>query len=244
MSNEPGQHVEHEERHFAGAYVLGQLPAEQRAAYEAHLEGCGICRDAVEEVRPVARVLPHADPAQLDAPGPRPGLRDEILAAAGVRDDLALGRSRRQWSWSSAAAGLAAGAVAAAAVTIVAVPRDDARPVVRTISSPSPTPVDPLDRLRQPITVAFRAPGVDASANVVPHTWGTEVQVIGTGFRPGQTYRVDVIDDAGRVVGSGSFLGVSGRPIKCNLNAAVLRAAAASVLVRNDAGGLVLQANL
>lgn len=240
------EHFRHEERELAGGYVLGQLPVQQGAAYEVHLEHCELCRAAVDEVRGAARVLPRADLAHLVAPDPRPGLRDDVLAAAGLTavDNLAVQRGRRHWSWSSAAAGLAAGAVAATVVTVVAVPRSDPAPVVRTISSPSPTPVDPLARLRQPLTVAYRAPGLDASANVVPHTWGTEVQVIGTGFRPGQTYRVVVVDDAGGIVGSGSFLGVSGRPVKCNLNAAVLRDKAASVQVRNDVGGLVLQATL
>jgi len=35
----------------AGAYVLGALPEDERAGFEAHVEACGECRAELEEDR-------------------------------------------------------------------------------------------------------------------------------------------------------------------------------------------------
>jgi anti-sigma-K factor RskA len=59
-------------------YVLGALERAERQALEAHLlTGCGACRTAMEEYRPVAAKLPFAL-AHVPAP---PDLKERLLAA-------------------------------------------------------------------------------------------------------------------------------------------------------------------
>src|SRR2546425_13154455 len=54
-------------RERLGAYVLGQLTKDERAATSAHIEGCAACRAEAESLAPLAELLPIADPAQLAA---------------------------------------------------------------------------------------------------------------------------------------------------------------------------------
>ena len=59
-----------ERREVLGAYALGHLTAEERAGFEAHLEGCPGCRAEAESLVGIARLLPHADPERFgNAPG-------------------------------------------------------------------------------------------------------------------------------------------------------------------------------
>lgn len=71
----------------AGAYVLRALQEDERASYATHLEGCAICRAAVEDLRVVADQLPMATP-QL---APPPELRTRIMAV--VESEAALLRA-------------------------------------------------------------------------------------------------------------------------------------------------------
>ena len=58
-----------------GAYALGDLPADERAALAAHLEGCPECRAELRELEGVAALLPLADPARIEAPRGAPARR-------------------------------------------------------------------------------------------------------------------------------------------------------------------------
>ena len=60
----------------AGAYVLGALPDDERAAYVAHLETCTACQAEVEELRVAVHALPMAAPAMK----PPPALKARIMA--------------------------------------------------------------------------------------------------------------------------------------------------------------------
>ena len=63
-------------RESLGAQALGQMPEEERAALEAHLEGCAECRAELESLAGVARLLPLADPERFGtAPAPPPSTR-------------------------------------------------------------------------------------------------------------------------------------------------------------------------
>jgi anti-sigma factor RsiW len=76
-----------------GAYVLGALPAEEFAGFEAHLAVCRACRDDVADLQAAADALP----ASVPQVAPPPELKDRImaiveseaalLAAAGERAD-------------------------------------------------------------------------------------------------------------------------------------------------------------
>jgi len=92
----------------AGSYVLGALPDDEHAAYEAHLATCAECREEVDQLAPAA----HALPASVEPLAPPPTLKARImaevqreaslLAAAGPEDDRvgepAAPRRRRRWS--------------------------------------------------------------------------------------------------------------------------------------------------
>ena len=54
-----------ERRESLGAYALDQLPPDERAGLEAHLEGCPGCRAEADSLLSVSRLLPHADPAHF-----------------------------------------------------------------------------------------------------------------------------------------------------------------------------------
>lgn len=76
-----------------GAYVLGALPAEECAGFEAHLTVCAACRDDVADLQAAADALPTSVPQVA----PPPELKGRImaiveseaalLAAAGERAD-------------------------------------------------------------------------------------------------------------------------------------------------------------
>jgi anti-sigma-K factor RskA len=97
----------------AGAYVLGAMPADERAQFETHLATCTACREEVDDLRPAAEALPMAAPPVL----PPRALKDRVmaevereaalLASAGEAADrtpaapASRGPSRRVVSWLS-----------------------------------------------------------------------------------------------------------------------------------------------
>ena len=60
MSAEGSEHMRWEES--VGAYVLRALPDDEEAAFEAHLGGCPICRDQVEDLRAATDALAFLAP--------------------------------------------------------------------------------------------------------------------------------------------------------------------------------------
>ncbi|OMQ13873.1 anti-sigma factor, partial [Modestobacter sp. VKM Ac-2676] len=100
-------------------------------------------------------------------------------------------------------------------------------------------PVPPPPPLES-VAVQVRDPDITATADVVPHTWGVEVKLSGTGFTAGEVYRVAVLEDDGEAAPAGAFLGVGPAPLDCNLNSPVLRADAAGFQVVDASGAVVL----
>jgi anti-sigma factor RsiW len=113
-------HVEEE----LTALADGALPADRRAAVEAHLEACAPCRERRDLLASALAALAAAPPP----PGPRPGfeqrfyarLAREREAPRGWLHRLAAGPRR----WLVPAGGLAAAAAVAAAVGVVQVRED------------------------------------------------------------------------------------------------------------------------
>ena len=67
----------------AGAYALDALPADERAAFEAHLDRCADCRAEVRELQATAARL-----GSTQAVAPPPQLRERVLAeVARTRQD-------------------------------------------------------------------------------------------------------------------------------------------------------------
>lgn len=209
-------------RESLGAYALGGLPSAEAAALRAHLDGCAACRAELAEIGPVVGPLSRVDPARLDTPPAPPAwLGDRIVARAAAERPPA--RRRRTVLVAAAAAALVglAGAVgyALGAGTDPAVPRE-------------------------PVALRTADPAVDASATVVPHTWGVEITLDADGFAAGAVYRVVVLDDGGRAVDAGEFVGTGADRMRCNLNSSVLRADAAGFDVVDTAGRVVLHGQL
>src|SRR5438477_12628349 len=103
-------------RERIGALVLGQLARGEKAATEAHLDGCPECRAEAEALAPVAALLERADPDRL-APAPAlPADLGDRIARRIAAERRAARRRRMRWG-----VGLGATAAAATAMTILAI---------------------------------------------------------------------------------------------------------------------------
>lgn len=210
-------------REELGAYALGHLTGDRWHAVHDHLETCAACRADLEEIAPVAGLLGGArdrlrpDDLQVD-PVPPP-LPDALIAEVRAATPVPARRPRRVLLAAAAAVGvLVAGGVGYA---------------VGGAEGQVP---------QEPVAVRAAAPGIEARASLVAHTWGMEVVLTARGFTPGAAYVVTVTDDAGRTVGAGEFLGTGGEEMVCNLNSSVLRADASLVQVTDPDGQVVLDA--
>jgi hypothetical protein len=101
------------------AYVLGSLSPAERREFEAHLQTCARCRDAVAELSGMPALLgllELADVQEIGTAQPEPPLRPEVLDSV-----LAKVRwRRRRTGWVTAAvAGVAAAVLALGAVAVV-----------------------------------------------------------------------------------------------------------------------------
>lgn len=209
-------------REQLGVFALGHGSPMERAALRAHLDGCAACRAELAELTPLAARLADVDPDRLDeTPAPPAGLRDAVLAriAAEPRPPVRLADHRRRRLVAAAAAV----AIAAAAFA------------VGWLVRPQPAP-GPLE----PVAVQTADTGIEASAAVVPHTWGVEVKLSGSGFTAGEVYSVTVRQADGDQVPAGAFLGIGPGELDCNLNSPVLRADAAGFDVVDAEGAVVV----
>lgn len=140
--------------------------------------------------------------------------------------------SRRRLGLAAAAVALvAAGSATTLGVQAVV---DDG-----TVEGP-PGTLGAVERLTPSVSDDSPLPGrVDAA--FVAHTWGTEAVLDVTGTRPGAVYVVYVVDEQGRDVEAGAFLG-SAVEVHCRMNAAVLREDVAGLRVADASGVTVATA--
>jgi anti-sigma factor RsiW len=209
-------------REQLGVYALGLITPEEQAVVHAHLDGCPMCRTDLASLSAVAARLADASPLRLeDLPDPPGELREKVLARIAVEEgrERTIHRRRTRSIVARVAAGLAALAAAF---------------VIGWLVRPAP-PAAPVEAVAVEVTVA----GVEVSAGVVPHTWGVEVKLSGTGFAAGQTYRAAVFAEDGTAVPAGSFIGVGPAEMNCNLNSSVLRENAAGFEVVDVFGAVV-----
>lgn len=208
-------------RESLGALVLGQLHEPERSTLQAHVDGCAECRAEMAEIAPLADALRRVDPDRLDTtPTPPPELGEQIVGRAVAERRPGVHRGALV-----AAAGIAVAALIGGGVGYLA---------------GSSTPGVP----REPVTLIAADTAIDASATVVPHTWGVEITLDADGFAPGAVYRVVVFDDRGRAVDAGQFVGTGAKRMLCNLNTSVLRAQAAGFDVLDTRGTVVLHGEL
>jgi hypothetical protein len=173
-------------RERLGALVLGQLGPEERAATEAHLEGCPECRAEANALAPMSAALRHADPERLSpTPAPSPELADRIVRR--IANERRRDARRRRLRM-----GLGLGAAAAAVTAIVLL-------ALSLTGSPNTG-----ERVQ---TVAFRhlPRDVSVSASLAPRPYGSDVRVSVHGFRPGTLCMVWLRSRDGTKIPAGSF---------------------------------------
>jgi anti-sigma factor RsiW len=170
-------------RELLGAYALGHLEGDERAGLEAHLEGCGGCREELAALAPVAKMLPHADPARFEsAPQPPPELGRRITAT--IEGEKQRTERRRRRTFGGLAFG---GAAAAAAVLLLFVfggGSQDARQQVQFADLPA---------------------GINIDATLEPHAYGTEIHMYVHGVPSGTLCRVWLKGPGGASYPAGTF---------------------------------------
>jgi hypothetical protein len=172
-------------RQSLGAYALGDLPAEERAGLEAHLDGCPSCRAEADSLGAVARLLPLADPDRFSHPAPQPSPQLGSRIAATIGGERRASRRRQRRRFGLALSGAAA--AVAVALAIVVLPGDGgARPEqhVEFVSLPA---------------------GIKIDAALEPHSYGTEIRMYVKGIRSGTLCRVFLRGPHGVKVPAGTF---------------------------------------
>jgi hypothetical protein len=172
-------------REALGTHALGQLPEEERAALEAHLEGCAECRAELESLTGVARLLPLADPKHFGtAPQPPAGLAGRVTAAirAERRSMLKARRLRLGLAFSGVTA-----ALAAAVLAIFVLPGG---------SGGGP---------EQHVSFTSLPAKLHIGAKLVPHAYGTEIHMYVKGAPSGTLCRVFLRGPDGIQLPAGSF---------------------------------------
>jgi hypothetical protein len=172
-------------RESLGAYALGQLPADERTALEAHLEGCPDCRAEAESLGSVARLLPHADPARF-GPAPQPPAELGRRVTATIRSERRAQKRQSRLRWGLGIGGTAA----AAAVAVLAIF------VLGGGEGSSP---------EQHVVFRSLPKGVKVGATLEPQAFGTEIHMYVSGIRSGTLCRVYMRGQGGRQVSAGTF---------------------------------------
>lgn len=228
MTDDPGTDEHRAMREMMGAYLLADLDDNERVRLRAHLDGCAACRAELASLTPVVIALGDVDPDMLaDEPTPDPALEQRILF--GVADE-----TRRQRRRSVVRTGALAAAAAVLAVVAFGI----------GIAVDRSAPANPPAVTLEPVAVDSMRPGVDASADLVDHSWGLEIKLAASGLREGVRYRGTVRDAAGREYPAGGFLGVADTIVLCNMTSPVMRADAVSFVVRTLDGRPVLRSQL
>jgi hypothetical protein len=221
--NPPEEH--HRCREQIGAFLLGELGGGERTAMQAHVNSCPVCQAEVRELEPVVAALADADPDRIDEDPWPPGDLEELTLAPILGKIHRARRRRRQSRWSA----LAAAALCVVVIGLAGFTRF----------------LEPAVSL-EPLSFSGVAPGVELEGNLIAHAWGTEIRLVGSGLRDGQTYRVTLVSEEGDRVNSGTFIGAGDKPVRGTFNAALLRKDAARLEVRTpgEPGELVFLAKL
>jgi hypothetical protein len=97
---------------------------------------------------------------------------------------------------------------------------------------------------REPVTLLEVPPTVEADAELIAHTWGTELILEVSGLADGEVFTVAFMGGDGVAVSAGSFIGIGERPLHCELNAAILREDAVAFEITDRSGTVVIAADL
>lgn len=238
-------------------HVLGRLTPADDVRARDHLRDCATCPTLARETAATAaalrRIAPDPSTVGEEADAVAPRELDERMAelfATGIGGPAPAARAssgelptpqahgtagvvhlrdRRRPLLLVAAAAAVAGLLTGSATTALVV-RDDA-----PVAAPAPAPTPQV----LPVRALDIESGVSATAGVVDHTWGVEIRLTTEGLPAGRTYRVVITDDDGRRYDAGAFVGVTGRPVVCSMNGAVLLARAARFVVLDDGRAVI-----
>lgn len=228
-------------RELLGSYALGHLTGAEADRLQAHLDGCAECRAELDSLAPLALSLGGVDVASFLEPAmPPPTLGEDVRRAVAhartERDADEVGRRRAEGAGRRRRATVRL--LGAAAAVVVALGVGGA---VGRATAPQP-PQPPLEAISMEVA-EDNVVSVE-SADLVAHTWGVELRIVGAGFTEGETFRASFRTDDGTLVPAGEFLGVGTTPMTCFLQSATLREDVTQVLVTDDEGRTVLSSNL
>ena len=143
--------------HDDAAYVMGALSAEDRRAFEAHLEECPSCTENVAELSGLTDLLDMVPLARVLQPGADREHPPDLLLARLIRTARA---ERRRRSLRLVASGAVAASLIALAVVVGVTQSRQSPPAGVSVAM---TPVRPA--------------AVTATLDVTPATWGTKVSL-------------------------------------------------------------------
>jgi hypothetical protein len=216
----PEEH--HRYREQVGAFLLGKLDEGERTAMQAHLNSCPACQAEVRELKPVVAALADAAPDRIDEDPWPPEDLEELTLAPILGEIHRARRRRRQFRWST---------LAAAALCVVVIGLAGFVGLL-----------EPAVAL-EPLSFSV-APGMGVQGHLIEHARGTEIRLVVSGSRDGQTHRVTLVSEDGERVNAGTFIGNGERTLRGTFNAALLREDADMLEVRTSGGELMFFAKL
>ena len=216
----PEEHNRYREQ--IGAFLLGKLDEGERTAMQTHLNSCPVCQAEVRALEPVVGALADASPDRIDEDPLPPGDLKELTLAPILGEIHRAQRRRRRLGWS---------ALAAAAICVVAIGLAGFTWLL-----------EPAVAL-EPLSFSV-APGMEVEGHLIEHDSGTEIRLVVSGSRDGQTYRVTLVSEDGERINAGTFIGIGDKQLRYTFNAALLRKDADRLEVRTSGGELVFFAKL
>jgi len=216
----PEEH--HRYREQVGAFLLGKLDEGERTAMQAHLNSCPACQAEVRELKPVVAALADAAPDRIDEDPWPPEDLEELTLAPILGEIHRARRRRRQFRWSTlAAAALCVVVIGLAGFVGLLEPAVALEPLSFSVAS-----------------------GMGVQGHLIEHARGTEIRLVVSGSRDGQTHRVTLVSEDGERVNAGTFIGNGERTLRGTFNAALLREDADMLEVRTSGGELMFFAKL
>jgi hypothetical protein len=210
----PEEHHRYQEQ--IGAFLLGKLDEGERTAMQTHLNSCPVCQAEVRELEPVVAALADASPDRIDEDPLPPWHLEESTLAPILGEKHRVRRRSGRFRWST---------LAAAAICVVVVGLAGFVGLL-----------EPAVAMVEPLSFSV-APGMEVRGHLVEHARGTEIRLVVSRSRDGQTHRVTLVSQDGDRVNAGTFIGIGERTLRGTFNAALLREDADRLEVRTTPGG-------